>query len=111
MIITLGDVKFDGPYPITQWDPPYRAAVYSIMIKPDPTNKPDTYRIIYFGESGNLSERGFYKVHHKYQCWLQQAKSESNIYIGIYKMPESTQEQRTEVEQKLITQYKPVCND
>ncbi len=113
MEITWGNIKFDGPYPITKWDPPYRASVYAIMIKPDPIEKPKTFRIIYFGESSNLSERGFYKSHHKYQCWMQQARSESNIYIGIYKMPDSTQQQRKKVEQELINQYKPkpVCND
>ena len=111
MTIPLGDIKFDGPYPIINWDPPCRAAVYAIMIKPDPIKKPETFRIIYFGESSNLSERGFYKSHHKYQCWMQQARSESNIYIGIYKMPDLTQQQRSEIEQKLVNQYKPVCND
>lgn len=111
MPITWGDVKFDGPYLITEWDPPYRAAMYAIMMRPDPINKPDTYHILYFGESSNLSERGFYRSHHKYQCWLEKAGSESNIYIGIYAMPSSTQEQRTEVEQRLVAQYKPACND
>lgn len=109
MTITWGNVKFEGPYPITEWEPPNRAAVYAIMIKPDPVNKPKTYRIIYFGQSSNLSERGFYRSHHSYECWLEQAGKESNIYIGIYRMPNSTEEERRNIEQRLITEYEPVC--
>lgn len=110
MTITWGKISFDGPYPITKWDPPFRAAIYAIMIKPEPTSKPTTYRIIYFGESGNLSERGFYKSHHAYSCWIKQAGSESNLFIGVHQMPNSTQEVREKVEQKLISDYNPVCN-
>jgi len=110
MSITWGGVSFDGPYAITSWDPPYKAAVYAIMMKPDPMNKPTTYRILYFGESSNLSERGFYRSHHKFKCWLDNAGSESNLYIGIHAMPESAQEDRTKVEQQLIDACKPICN-
>ena len=109
--IEWGDVSFEGPYPIIDWEPPYSDAVYAMMIKPDPKNKPDTYRILYFGESSNLSERGFYRSHHKYDCWLQHAGSESNLYIGIHRMPNSTVEERRKVESKLIEQYHPACND
>ena len=110
MTITWGDVEFEGPYPATNWTPPYRAAVYAIMTKPDPTNKPTTYRIIYFGESSNLSNRGFWRSHHKNECFVEQAGSESNLYIGIHRMPTSTEDQRRETEQRLINQYNPICN-
>ena len=102
MAIIWGGISFDGPYPITSWDPLYRAAVYAIMVK---TN--DEYRIIYFGESSNLSDRGFWRSHHKYKCFVEQAVSESKIYIGIHKMPGSTEEEGKKVEQNLIEQYKP----
>ena len=109
--IEWGGITFDGPDPITQWDPPYRAAVYAIMMRPDPENKPTTYRILYFGESSNLSERGFYRFHHKYECWLNEAGSESNLFIGIYLMPNSIAEERKRVEQRLVSEYNPKCND
>lgn len=110
MTIKWGNVTFEGPYQITTWDPPYKAAIYAIMIKPDSINKSDTYRIVYFGESGNLSERGFYKSHHAYGCWTKNAGHDSNLYIGVYMMPNSTQEDRTKIEQQLISEYTPVCN-
>lgn len=111
MSIRWGDISFDGPYPINRWEPPYRAAIYAIMMKPDPVNKSATYRILYFGESGNLSERGFFRSHHKYECWIKNAGSENNLYIGTYLMPDSTQDERKEIEGRLISQYTPVCNE
>ena len=111
MSIKWGEVDFDGPYAITKWDPPYRAGVYAIMIQQDPKNEPNTYTIIYFGVSGNMNERGFYKAHHKYDCWSKKAGSDDNIFIGVYLMSNSTPEQRKDVESKLISQYKPSCND
>ena len=110
MSITWGNTEFSGPEKITNWNPPFRAALYAIMIKPDPVSKPDSFRIIYFGESGNLSERGFYKSHHSYQCWRRQAGTDTGIYIGIHLMPGSSIEQRRVVEQRLIRKYNPSCN-
>lgn len=110
MSIRLGNIDFDGPYPITEWIPPYQAAVYAIMMKPDPENKPKEYRVIYFGGGSNLSEIKFYREKNKYNCWIREADSEDNLYIGIYKMPNSTADERIEIESNLINQYNPVCN-
>jgi hypothetical protein len=110
MIIKWGEVEFEGPYPITDWEPPNQAAVYAIMMKPYPQMK--VYKFVYFGESGNLSERGFYRAHHKYDCWIREAGSEGNLYIGIHRMPDSTDEQRRKLESVLMLgPYKPACND
>lgn len=108
MTITWGKIRFDGPYKINNWDPPFRAAIYVIMI---PGDKEGYYKLIYIGESGNLSERGFYKNHHAYNCWIKYADSESNLFIGIYPLPSSTQSERTKIEQQLISEYNPICNE
>ncbi len=110
MSITWGDVEFEGPYLITEWQPPRRAAVYAIMKKPRPKTDPGTYAILYFGESGNLDDRGFYKSHQEYPCWKKEAGSDSDIFIGIHRMPDSTKKKRVSVEKKLIDQLNPVCN-
>lgn len=107
MTILWGTIKFEGPNSVLQWDPPRKAAVYVVMA---PGTKPDHYKAIYFGESENLSERGFYKSHQAYPCWIKQAGAETNLYIGVYPMPNSTMEQRRVVEQMLIKEYNPVCN-
>jgi hypothetical protein len=111
MSITLSLYIFEGPFPLEKWEPPYRAAVYAILIKPDAKNKPEEYKPIYFGESGNLSERGFYEYHHKYKCWLREAGSLQNLYIAYHLLPNSTPDQRRTIEMLLITRYHPICNE
>ncbi len=106
MPITWGGTTFTTPIRITTWEAPYGAAVYAISIRTDSSFPP-----IYFGESGNLDERGFIRNHHSYQCWLREAGSEQDIYISVYSMPNSTEEERRRIEQRLIDQYHPVCND
>lgn len=110
MSITWGDYEFDGPSRLDSWIAPRRAGVYAIMYKKDSANKPRTYTIIYFGESENLSERGFPWDHHRAKCWIDKAGSKSNVYIGVHYMPGSTQAQRSAVEQALIAKYSPACN-
>ena len=110
MSIKFSSYAFNEPMPVTLWTPPYRAGLYAILV-PDITVSPRPFRVIYFGESGNLSERSFFKAHHKYFSQLQQAGVESNLYVAVYLMPVSTQEQRRTVESQLIADYRPICNN
>lgn len=111
MSITLGNHAFEGPVSMNDWSPPNRAGVYAIMIRSDPVGKPNTYTVVYLGESGNLSERGFWKAHHKYNCWLRLAGSAEALFIGTYLMPNSAEKERKAVENSLVERYKPGCND
>ena len=108
MTIKWGDVAFSSPTKITEWEPPRKAALYVIM---RPAEEQGSYYIIYVGESGNLSERGFYKNHHKYECWIEKAGSEDKLFIGIYTMPNSTEEERKKLESEILKKTKPPCND
>lgn len=111
MSIKWANVDFDGPYSIKYWQVPCKAGIYAIMKKSDPQNNPNTYTILYFGESGNLSERGFVESHHKYYRWIKEADSEHNLYIGTYLMPNSSSEERRQIENQLIFACKPICNN
>lgn len=108
MSIIWGEISFDGPFQINDWDPPNRAGIYAIMYKKDVSGY--LYSLVYIGEAGNLNDRGFYQSHHRYNCWISHAGSESNIYIGTYLMPNSTDEQRREIEGGLINRLDPACN-
>jgi len=110
MNIVYGNYQFDGPHPIKSFRPLYRAGIYAIMLF-DSRITPMPYNILYFGESGNLSERDFNTSHHKYNCWLRYAGSIENLYIGVHLMPNSTEQQRCTLESELINMYSPVCND
>jgi hypothetical protein len=96
----------EGPFPLSDWQPPSRAAVYGIVMK----RANGKNRIIYIGQSGNLSDRGFYRNHHAYPCWLHESGDLSNLYIAYHLMPDSSEEERTEIESDLIEKRDPVCN-
>ncbi len=108
MPIKLGDIEFEGPHPLLQWGPPYMAAVYAIMML---SVEEKTYHVLYVGESEKLSYRGFYRTHHRYDCWERHAGSIQKLYVAFYRMPDSTQGDRKRVEHLLINRYNPPCND
>ncbi|MCK4375784.1 MAG: hypothetical protein KAX19_10660 [Candidatus Brocadiae bacterium] len=110
MAIKLAGYDFDGPTRLTDWEPPYRAGVYCICWRKKPDTEPSTYYPIYFGESSNLSERGFVS-HHKRSCWIREAGSESKLYVCVHLMPNSTAEGRGRVEQECIAKHDGACND
>ncbi len=110
MTITWGETQFEGPNPAVKWSPPKRAAVYAIMAKTDSSKTPNPYRAIYFGESSNLTDQGFWRRHSAYECFIKYAKSEANIFIGFHRMPGSIESQRQQIVRRLIDKFKPICN-
>lgn len=110
MTITWGGIEFTGPHMLSFCPTGNSSGLYAIMIKPDPTNEPNTYTIIYFGETENFEER-LTSSHHKYDCWNQRIGSDGEIYYGLHIMPNSTEEQRRELEGLLIEKHNPICNN
>jgi hypothetical protein len=109
MAIRYGGYVFDAPAPVAQWSAPHRAGVYAILVA-DQTYHPMPFKVIYFGEAADLSERGFLKGHPKYSRWIREAGSEQSLYIAVYPMSESTAEQRRAVTGRLISEIEPICN-
>lgn len=99
-------MEFTNPIRITDWEPPFTAAVYAITV---PTEKAGRFRLVYIGESGDDSAMGFFTDHPKYPCWLEQAGSEESIFVGLHLMPDSTQEERRKVEAEAIGSLDLVC--
>ncbi|MFQ5940668.1 MAG: hypothetical protein ACE5KA_03095 [Nitrososphaerales archaeon] len=104
MSITISGIVFDGPYSLSNWDAPRQAALYCILYK-----EASTWNLAYVGESSNLDEKSI-SSHHKRDCWIGKAGSESNLYIAVYPMENSTQKQRQAVEVKIKIENEPPCN-
>ena len=102
--IHLDGISFTKPFPMDEWDPPKKAALYLILRK-------DDGMIIYVGESGNLDDREFWKGHQKYNCWVRVAGAEKNLAIALYPMADSTPIQRKEIESSLVKKLQPLCAD
>jgi hypothetical protein len=109
MAIIWGGISFEGPFPVLKWTPPVKPAIYVIMTMPDPERKPHMYQCLFFAESANLKEKEFWEHHEKYMCFIDEAKSTSNLYLGYHTVSGSL-EHRKQLVLKLINRYNPICN-
>jgi len=80
--------------------------VYIIFSK----NK-DVFNIIYVAESEKTESKDFFTKNDQFKCWLSYTGKEENLYLSIYPMWESSQPQRNQLVKKIISKYKPICNE
>lgn len=101
---------FSDPVPLDGWVPPRRAGLYAILL-PDRNARPLPYRVIYFGESGNMDDRGF-STHHARMSWMLEAAASGGgvLHVATMLWPNSTPEDRRAVERYLCNLYRPDCN-
>jgi len=106
MPIQILQYEFLGPIRLSEWGPPMEEVVYILFAK----NK-DVFNIIYVGESGKTEASDFFTKNEQFKCWLSYTGKEENLYLSIYTMWESSQPQRNQLVKKIISKYKPVCNE
>ncbi|MBI5679979.1 MAG: hypothetical protein HZC47_03670 [Methanobacterium sp.] len=111
MSIELGSKIFDGPHLLKEWNPLTFPAIYAVLMRPEPKDKPDEYFILYLCMSEEFSKLESCLDHPKYKCWFKEAGFRSNIYISAHLMPNSTPDEREKLINAFIKIYKPVCND
>lgn len=109
MNIKFGRYKFTSPKKFEDFKVPKIAAIYAILIA-DFAYKPP-FKVIYFGQSKDLSDRGFFKSHDNYDDWIKESGTEETLLISIHPMQRSSEEDRKIVENELISAFKPVCNE
>ena len=80
--------------------------VYIIFSK----NK-DVFNMIYVAESDKTEAKDFFIKNDQFKCWMSYAGKEEDLYLSIYPMWESSQPQRNQLVKKIITKYKPICNE
>ena len=106
MSIQILQYEFLGPIKLSEWGPPMDRVVYIIFSK----NK-DVFNIIYVAESEKTESKDFFTKNDQFKCWLSYTGKEENLYLSIYPMWESSQPQRNQLVKKIISKYKPVCNE
>jgi len=79
--------------------------VYLIMSR----NK-DGFNIIYADECEKTEKNDFFTQNDKFKCWLKNVVNEENLYLSIFPMFEAKDYDRKRVTDKVIAQYKPICN-
>jgi len=109
MNIIFDNHEFSTPKRIAKWEPPKAAGIY-VILKPDLSSSPIPLKPIYFGQTSNFAERNLLKSHNNYKYWIKEVVSEDNIFIAVYKMLGSIEEERKTMETELIAKYRTVCN-
>ena len=105
MAIQILHYEFLGPIKISEWGPPMEAVVYIIFSK----NK-DAFNMLYVDETEKTDAEDFFTKNDQFKCWLSNAGNEDSVYLSIYPMWESSESQRKQLENKIISKYKPICN-
>jgi hypothetical protein len=113
-VIRLGSLAgypFEGPRLLGGWTPPAAAAVYAVMVKPEPEAQPETYAVIYVGHADDLSAERLPFKHLRAPCWIRRAGNRWRVYIGTYEVPGGLRSHREQIAQELAAIYHPSCNE
>jgi hypothetical protein len=112
-MIRLGSAAgypFEGPRLLGGWTPPAAAAVYAVLYRPDPDERPDRYAVTYVGHSDDLSRERFPFQHARAACWIKRAGSRWKVHICTYEAPGAGRAHREQIVRELLAVYRPGCN-
>lgn len=99
---------FTEPSPFSLSLPPVSSGIYAVLA-PDDSCQPRPFRAIYFGESGNFSQR-VTGDHPRFSDWSEEAGGAANLYVAFCPTPLLKEQQRRWVEYDLVARYRPACN-
>ena len=105
MAIQILHYEFLGPIEISEWGPPMNQLIYLLFRKTK-----NGFNILYASQVEKTEETDFFIQNEKFKCWIQHAGSEKLLYLAIYPMPDSEENERERVVQKIISKYRPPCN-
>lgn len=102
---------FDGPYSLDTWEAPQQSGVYAVLHKTASKAGPTAYIIDYCGQGRNLSSyRGYPWIRHRMKRLIAHTGSKENIYIAVFLMPESSKQERRQIEDALLKTFNPYFN-
>ena len=107
---SLAGYPFEGPRVLAGWNAPARAAVYAIVVRPDPERKAQEYAVIDVDHADDLSLEGFPFRHQRASCWMQRATNRYQIHICTYEVPGGLRSHREQIVRELVAVYEPGCS-
>lgn len=106
---SLAGYPFEGPRVLGGWTPPAAAAVYAILYRADPQNRPHDYAVIDVDHADDLTEAGLPFGHPRARCWEQRAGNKWDLHICTYEVPGGLRSHRAQIARELIAVYRPGC--
>lgn len=105
LTIQILHYEFLGPVKLFEWGPPMEKVVYIILSRND-----DKFNIIFADQCEKTEETDFFTKNNKFKCWVSNAGSENYLYLSIFPLWESAEDERKRIVEKIISRYKPTCN-
>ena len=105
MSIQILQYEFLGPIPLEEWGPPMEKLVYLIL-----SRDKDKFNIVYVGDCEKTEDPSFFVKHSQFKCWIKHSGSEKSLHLAILPLFESDSERRKIIFQKILANYKPLCN-
>ncbi|HXG74844.1 MAG TPA: hypothetical protein VNK44_08530 [Candidatus Nitrosotenuis sp.] len=105
MAIQILQYEFLGPIKLSEWGPPMEEVIYLVL-----SRRKETFEIVYAGECEKTDEADFFTKNDKFKCWIQNAGNEESLYLSIYPMWGSSQDDRKRILDKILQRYQPKCN-
>lgn len=106
MCPTWNGHKFGPAQPLRVWRAPQVAGIYAISYIKEKADGSKVHKVLYFGQSADLSSRGIGPDHGKYRCWRRHAAGPLRVSVHLEDDPYL----RLVKERRLIKKYAPVCN-
>lgn len=100
---------FSSPVALCTWTPVQCAALYAILVSSE-QDTPFPFRVIYFGEADGL-DLDYFTSHPRYADWVQEAGSETVLYVSTYLYAGMSSQYREFVTGMLTREYRPACNE
>lgn len=105
---SLAGYPFEGPRVLAGWTAPATAAVYAILVKPEPGA--DQYAVIYVDHADDLSTERLPFKHPRTTCWVRRAGDRYKLAICTYEVPGGLRSHREQIARELMSIYRPSCN-
>jgi hypothetical protein len=102
---------FDGPYRLDSWEAPQQSGVYAVLHKATSEAGHITYVVDYCGQGRSLSSyRGYPWIQHRIKRLVAHTGSKENVYIAVFLMPDSSKQERRQIEEALVETFNPYFN-
>ncbi|MGH2719241.1 MAG: hypothetical protein ACRDJU_11755 [Actinomycetota bacterium] len=105
---SLAGYSFEGPVPLSDWEPADSPGVFAVMYRQDP--QVAQYAVIHAGPSDDLRAEGFPFGHPSAGCWEARAGSKEALLVAWFFVPGGTPRIRNGIAQELNAVYQPVCS-
>ena len=97
----FGQSNFSEPCVMSDWKAENSAGIFIILSKTGAPGKP-VFSPVFMDESGDFLEIAHLKAHRYYRHWLNEAGNEENIFISVFELPCTNEDDRRKIKERIF---------